>query len=386
MWRVRSASRLPWIDHLRTFVIVLVVNMHVCVTYSHVGSWYYMSDREPTLAAKLPFILWQAHLQSFFMGLLFFVAGYFAHGSLARRGSAAFVRERFFRLGLPTLLYMLVIHPFILLGLNPWHAHFGPALAYYSRFVWTGRFLGASGPLWFAIALLIFCLILAIWRTVRPFANPASDAPDSSPSSTPSAGKIWLFAAALGLITFVVRLVQPLGTDVLNLQLCFFPQYIAFFSAGVLAGRGGWLLPLAASPQARCAGWIALIGGPVVLSALLVTGAKAENLATFNGGWHWNAFGLALWEQFAGVGLSLGGLALFSRCMNRESAALRWLSDRAFGVYVLHPPVLVALAMAYRSLPQNPIPLAALLTVSGLVITFVLADATRRTPGLRAIL
>lgn len=140
------SPRLPWIDHLRTFVIVLVVNMHACVTYSHVGDWYAMSSQEPTLAAKVPFILWQASLQSCFMALLFFVAGYFAHGSLNRRGTVAFLRERLFRLGLPALVYMLVIHPFILLGLNPWGADFGSAAAFYLKFLRTGRWLSASGP------------------------------------------------------------------------------------------------------------------------------------------------------------------------------------------------------------------------------------------------
>ena len=80
-----SPARLPWIDHLRTLVILLVVNLHACVTYSHVGDWYAMSEREPTLAEKVPFIIWQGHLQSFFMGLLFFISGYFALGSLSRR-------------------------------------------------------------------------------------------------------------------------------------------------------------------------------------------------------------------------------------------------------------------------------------------------------------
>lgn len=66
-----SPLRLPWVDHLRTLVILLVVNMHACVTYSHVGDWYIKSEYEPSLAAKVPFILWQAGLQSFFMSLLF---------------------------------------------------------------------------------------------------------------------------------------------------------------------------------------------------------------------------------------------------------------------------------------------------------------------------
>jgi glucans biosynthesis protein C len=386
MAKLAVSSRLPWVDHLRAFVIVLVVNVHACVTCSHVGSWYYVIGREPSFATKLPFILWELQLQSFFMGLLFFIAGYFAHGSLARRGTGSFLRERLFRLGLPTLLFMLVIHPFILLGLNPWHARFGPAPVSSAKFIFTGRFLSASGPLWFAFALLIFTLILVAWRAARPFADSVSDLPDSSPSGVPSAGKIWIFAAALGVITFAVRLVQPLGTNVLNMQLCYFPQYIAFFAAGVIAGRRGWLLALAASPRARRAGWIALVGGPVVLLVLLLTGNNAGDTTAFHGGWHWQAFGLALWEQFAGIGFSLGLLALFSRHLNRETAASRWFSDRAFGVYVLHTPVLVALAMAYRFLPQNPILLAALLTATGLAITYILAAAAHRTPGLRAIL
>ena len=121
-----APARLPWIDHLRTLVILLVVSMHACVTYSHVGDWYVMAERVPSLPEKLVFIFWQAHLQSFFMGLLFFISGYFAHGALGRHGPGRFLRERAVRLGLPTLLYMLVIHPFILLGLNPWHADFPP--------------------------------------------------------------------------------------------------------------------------------------------------------------------------------------------------------------------------------------------------------------------
>ena len=262
--------RLPWVDHLRTLVILLVVNMHACVTYSHVGDWYAMSAQEPSLAEKLPFIVWQGHLQSCFMGLLFFVSGYFAEGSLARRGPRAFVRERLVRLGLPALLYMLVIHPFILLGLNPWNAKFGPPFAYYLNYLRSGRFLGSSGPLWFAVALLLFCLTLVAWRALHP-SRPRNGSPVGA---APSGRAIWLFALALGLGTFLVRLVQPIGTNILNLQLCFFVQYVAFFIVGLHASRAGWLLPLAASTQARRAGWLALIGGPILLLAVMIPGAK----------------------------------------------------------------------------------------------------------------
>lgn len=389
-----SPTRLPWIDHLRTAAIVLVVNMHACVTYSHVGDWYMMADPEPSMTAKVPFIVWQSMLQSFFMGLLFFVSAYFAAGSLARRGPGGFARERLVRLGLPALLYMLVIHPFILLVLNPWNHDFGPPMAFYRGYLASGRFLGSSGPLWFAVALLLFCLALAAWKGAlgarlrqgfggqasRP--TPAPAAPDAAPS-----GKLLLgFAFALGLGSFAVRLVQPIGTNILNLQLCFFVQYIAWFLAGLHAARHGWLAPLAASRQTRTAGWLALVGGPLVLLALLAFGAKNATVETFFGGLHWQACGLAVWEQLTGLGLALGALALFSRRLNTDSRPLRWLADRSFGVYVLHAPVIIALAMLYRALPYHLYGLVALLTVTGLVASYVLADLARRIPGLRSVL
>lgn len=203
------------------------------------------------------------------MGLLFFVSGYFAEGSLARRGPRAFVRERLVRLGLPALFYMLVIHPFILLGLNPWNAKFGPPFAYYLNYLRSGRFLGLSGPLWFAVALLLFCLTLVAWRALRPArpVSPVNVSPgDAAPSpeilgkttvpptptgTAPSGRVLWLFALGLGFGTFLMRLVQPIGTNILNLQLCFFVQYVAFFIAGLHAARAGWLLPLAGSTHAR---------------------------------------------------------------------------------------------------------------------------------------
>jgi len=379
-----SPLRLPWIDQLRTAAILLVVNLHACVTYSHVGDWYMMAEPEPTMGAKVPFIVWQGMLQSFFMGLLFFVSAYFAAGSLARRGPGGFARERLVRLGLPALFYMLVIHPFILLALNPWNHDFGPPAAFYTRYLTSGRFLGSSGPLWFAVALLLFCLALAAWKGAvgSSRSTPASAAPTAAPS-----GKLLLGAAiVLGLGSFAVRLVQPIGTNVLNLQLCFFAQYIAWFLAGLHAARHGWLASLAASPRARTAGWLALVGGPLALLALLAYGAKNATPQPFFGGPHWQAFGFALWEQATGLGLALGALALFSRRGNTETRFRRWLADRSFAVYVLHAPVLVALAMLFRGLPYHLYGLVVLLTVAGLAASYVLADLARRIPGLKSIL
>jgi fucose 4-O-acetylase-like acetyltransferase len=381
-----KTARVAWVDNLRTAMIFLVVCMHACVTYSHVGSWYIMEGPEPPFPARVPFILWQGHLQSFFMGLLFFLAGTFAHRSLARHGVARFLKERLVRLGLPALLYMLVIHPFViyvLLGL-PQTEHRPPLGALYLDYLVSLRVLSGNGPLWFALALLAFSTVFVGWRAVAP-RRTSTDNP-SSPAPRPLA--LFLFGVGLVVTTFAVRLVQPIGTNVLNFQLCFFPQYIAAFAVGVVAGRDGWLEELAASRRAWVAGCLALIGGPFLLTLVLALGRQMGDNPPdlFAGGWHWPAFGLAFWEQLAGLGLALGSMAFFRRYINGEGTLARWLSARAFGVYVLHTPVLVALTPALRVVHASSYIHAALLTVVGLAASYIVADVARRIPGLKHIL
>ena len=383
------APRIAWVDNLRTAIILLVVHMHACVTYSHVGSWYINEGPDPSLSVRIAFIFWQAHLQAFFMGVLYFLAGFFAHRSLARHGTGGFLRERAIRLGLPSLLYMLVIHPFmvyVLLG-NP-HVEHRPSLGrLYLDYLTSGRVLSGNGPLWFALGLLAFCLVLAGWRAASARGKADPGTPNAAlPAPGPRA--LLAFACAIVIATFAVRLVQPLGTNVLNFQLCFFPQYIATFAAGVAAARGGWFEELIASRRARIAGWLGLIGGPLLLAIVGILGGppSAHGPGPYVGGWHGQAFGLAAWEQLTGLGLGLGVLALFRSHINHDGSIARWLSARAFAVYVLHPPVLVALTPCLRLLRVDVFTHTLLLTVLGVVATSAVADLARRIPGLRAIL
>jgi glucan biosynthesis protein C len=233
-----GASRMVWVDNVRTFMIILVVNMHACVTYSHVGGWFIKLPPEPALAVKIPFLFWQGHLQAFFMGLLFFIAGYFAERSIARKGKGHFLRDRLVRLGAPTLFFMLVIWPLTVWGIQREDDVHGISriLELYQHFVLSGRFISSSGPLWFAFALLIFSVIFAVVRR-------EGVAESSKPS--PGGLRVLLFCAFLTVSSFFVRLAHPLETNVLNFQLSFFSQYVFGFWVGVLSARHRWLSSLA---------------------------------------------------------------------------------------------------------------------------------------------
>jgi fucose 4-O-acetylase-like acetyltransferase len=367
-------------------MIGLVVNMHACVTYSHVGSWYRMEQPEPSMAVKLAFFLWQGHLQAFFMGLLFFLAGVFAYRSLQRRGPGAFLLERGRRLGLPSLLYMLLLHPFIvyvLLG-NPGLGERPSLPSLYGRYLTSERVLRGNGPMWFALALLLFCTVLAGMRAWKR--SPAKE-PDRLTGALGN-GALLGFALVLVSTTFLARLVQPLGTNVLNFQLGFFAQYVAAFVVGVYAGRPGWLDELAASHRARVAGWAACLAGPLWFVTIVVLGGPPpeEGPNLYAGGWNLRALAYATWEQCVGLGLALGALAWFHRHGNRAGRLATWLSDRAFAVYLLHPVVLVALTPLVRPVAVHPFVAVVVLTLIGLGGSFLAADLAKRLPGLRNIL
>jgi hypothetical protein len=328
------------VDNARTAVVCLVVNMHCCVTYSHVGGWYLTDGPEGTLAEKFPYILWIFHLQAFFMGLMFFLAGAFAEGAIQRHGAAAFLRERFVRLGLPALVYMSVVQPFIVYGLLAAESEsaerFGAAQ--YLDYLFSVGFVGGSGPMWFALALLFFSAILGAWRLaksrrasclgvpIRPVPSPAArqgrerlgggaSIPGRLP--VPGIGALFAVAASLAVATTLTRAFFPIGSSFFNFQLCYFPQYIAAFAFGLAAARGDWLTALAASPRAKHAGLLALVGGPLLLTLLVHLGGAPEESGApgehgpilYFGGWSAQAFGAAAWEQFTGLGLALGLMA-----------------------------------------------------------------------------
>ncbi len=320
------------------------------------------------------------------MGLLYFLAGVFAHRSLERHGPRRFLAERALRLGAPAVFYMLVIHPFIvyvLLG-EPRGPDRPPLSLLYAHYLASGRVLSGNGPLWFTLALLAFSLVLVAWRALRPL-RPTGAA---NTAAAPGGAALTAFGVALVIATFLVRLVQPLGTNVLNFQLAYFAQYIAAFAAGVAAGRSGWLEPLARSARARVAGWLGLFGGPLLMAGLLFLGrtASGRGLEAYRGGWTVLALTTAAWEQLTGLGLGLGLLVFFRTRSNTGGRLARWLAERSFAVYVLHAPVLVALFLVLRPLALPPYAGAALLTLLGLLATFPLADVARRVPGLRAML
>ena len=384
----KEPGRLLYIDNLRWVMILLVVSMHAAVTYSHLGSWYYMENSPVSTAEAGIFATYQATLQSFFMGFLFFIAGYFIPGAYDKKGAAKFIRDRAFRLGLPLLFFVFVLQPIAVYCIGLFH---GEAVAprgfadLYARYISKGWWLSGTGPLWFCEALLIFCLGYALFRTLRRGSRTEGTA--RRVGLLPGKTKIWGLIILTTLLTFLVRFPWPNGTSFYNLQFCYFAQYVLFFSAGTLAFRGDWLNRFSVS-SGKYWGRVALIGGLTCWVALLVLGGAFKGqVAAYRGGLHWQSLGMAFWESMTGTAISMYLIVWFREKFNRQGAAARYFSANAFAVYVFHAPILIALSRMISGVHGPLLLKFGFLTLISLAVSYALCSMLfRKLPLLKQIL
>lgn len=372
-----APPRMLFIDNVRWAMIMLVLSMHAADTYSPFGNWYYVERPEAGHAVRLFFLTYQTVLQGFFMALLFFVAGYFTPTSFDAKGPGAFLKGRLVRLGLPTLLYVAVIGPVTEFYVaHSWHTtnSFGHEMVLY---IVRGRFLSGTGPMWFCAALLIFSGVYVLYRM------------SGAPAALLRPGKrkvgvsgVVLTIAAIAVATFLARIADPDGTSVFNMEPGDFPSYIVMFGLGVAAGRAGWLQEVSDRFAWTAAGLCVGAAVTMWLPLLLLCGAAA-----FAGGFHWQGAVLNLWQALICVGMSFGVLAGFRIWLSSQGRISKFMSANAFAVYVVHPPILIGLALVLAGVPIPPVPKFALLWMLSAVVCFgFAAPVARRIPLLGRIL
>jgi surface polysaccharide O-acyltransferase-like enzyme len=202
-------QRVAPLDRARTLATLLVLLHHAVLNYTYFGNGDSMR--------WLGFDLVVLFNDSFFMAFMFFISGLFVRDSLSRKGSAAFLRDRAWRLGVPFLLSIFVLMPI---------AYYPTFLRYhlpgttdfnFLHFWWRTITVGPwpSGPAWFLWVLLALdAIAAAVW-----LAMPRA-------------------IATLGQIVFAVRK-RPVAAFVAFLVFSisiYLPMHLIF-------GDGSWLEP-----------------------------------------------------------------------------------------------------------------------------------------------
>ena len=311
------------------------------------------------------------------MGFFFFLSAYFVPGSYNKKGAARFVRDRLVRLGIPLVFYSFVLSP-VLIYLVYYFAE-----GHHITFI---QFLGGFhdwidfGVLWFIAALLLFTLVYVLWRMV-------SKKSLSKPLAAPSSRMILGFAAAVGIVSFLVRIAFPIGWILhpVGFQLAYFSQYVALFILGLVASKNDWLDAFPYNTGKRFARY-----APRLLSFLVVIFILEKVAGTppawFTGGFHWQQLLYAVWEQLLGFSIIVALLTYGKKLWNKSSPLMAKLSRNAFAVYIFHPLVLIALALSLRNWDVDPALKFLVVAPLGIVGSFLLASVITSIPGVRKII
>ncbi|MGA9669728.1 MAG: acyltransferase family protein [Terracidiphilus sp.] len=372
------AQRDFYIDRLRSVMTMMVILHHTAITYGAPGGWFWTELKPSSAPSSLLLTLFVATNQAYFMGFFFLLAGYFTPASLERKGYVRFICDRFLRLGLPLLAFGLFLGPLTAAIVTNAQGHgFWPTF----NSLWQHRNF-INGPLWFAQALLIFILAYCAWR---PLLGSPLTASDRKPTPVPSF-RWWLFSAlAVGVAALAIRQFVPVGQNVFGLQLGYFAGYIFLFALGIAAWRHDWLRQLEWK-QART--WIIglLVTWPCMPLAIVVARALyGPGKSNFSDGLSWPAIVYALWEPFVAWGLIAGWLLLFRDHMNQPSAFWTWLNRRAYAVYIIHPPVLVGIALLLHAWAAPALVKFGVVGLLACIATWLLADPLVRIPGVRHV-
>ena len=334
-------KRLYFLDTLKVMLTILVVFHHAAEAYSPYSAWVY----KPSNKEEMMPLIW--HFNSvnaaFFMGLFFFIAGYFVPRSYDKQGIWVFVKKKLLRLGIPVVLVT--------------------AFLTYA----TGQL--EVGHLWYVESLLLFCLVYAL---VRRFVSPIQV------KSNVSLGGLLVVALIMGVGGHFIRQVSPQDNWIwvlgfIHIEPAHYLQYVIMFVLGVLAYRGQWLTKM---------------DNRIGAISLLIGSALAIGDYVRNDG-AWNNFvcqWFGIYESLLCVFFSFGLLWLFREFVNGTNAFQSWCSQQAYGAYIVHLFVLLAVQNATDSIMLPSIVKFFIIGIVASIISFVITYLLRLIPGVKKIL
>lgn len=368
-----SKSRLFYIDNLRIFLISLVVLHHFIISYGAPGGWFY-NGSQAEFPLLIPMAMFVATNQAFFMGMFFFISAFFILPSLNRKGSKKFITERIIRLGIPLVVYYFLIQALTIFIRNK-HIR-GVEDSFISYLIDSGNW--GFGPMWFVEALLIFTLLFLLVRLFKLKIK----------INFPGTKKILIAATLIGVGQFLIRTKMPVGTghEFTNFQLPFFLQYIFLFTLGIIAYQNNWMDFINSRMSWRWFGFaqvLIFIGFPAIF---ILGGAIDGGTEKFMGGFNWQCFAYTVWEQLLGFSLIIGLFGIFKKKFNTQGNFAKKLSGSAYGVFVLHPPILVGINALFLNwhIPQLLKFIA--LSPIALIACFVVAQLIKQFPGAKKVM
>ncbi len=328
-----AKNKIYYIDNLRVLMTMFVVLHHTLISFGAPGGWYFI-DATTNKPALIIMTLLVATNQAFFMAFFFFLSAYFTEPSYNKKGVSKFITDRLKRLGVPLLFYSFILGPCMNFLVYRYGLH---KQATFIQYITGYDDWIDFGVLWFVGALLLFTFVYVLLKQINKNKQ-------SKRFALPTSKQIFLFAIALGMISYVVRIAFPVGWVLhpVGFQLAHFTQYITLFIAGVIAFRNLWMEQLSLN-TGKTFIVIALVMVLVIFPLIFIL--VNSPLDTFQGNGTWQSLTAAVWEQLTGISIivALSGFAKYK--WNYTTSLLKRMSGAAFATYIFHPLIVISITI-----------------------------------------
>ncbi|MEG2290201.1 MAG: acyltransferase family protein [Clostridium sp.] len=258
-----KGNRIPFLDNIRTLMVVLVLIFHAGAAYSSAVDFWPFHERSSSGLIDFYMLLGDV----FMMSTLFFIAGYFAMPSYNKRGGRGFLKDKFKILGIPWLVITVLILPIIdyinyifnlsdgLIGTSfgqYWLLSMKKILEFNFGFLDMSKYIGMPDQyyqryMWFLSLLLLFFIIFVFYMWIK---NKMFKEVKMKENKNQSKGVAFAIVSILTVILFgTVKLFvydEILGSGwfsfghILEFQLGKFMIYSVYFTFGIYAYTRGW--------------------------------------------------------------------------------------------------------------------------------------------------
>ena len=376
----KAKARNAALDRARTFVTMLVLIHHSVIAYTYYGH----TDKQSFLGFD-GVVLFN---DSFFMAAMFFLSGLFVWPSLKRKGIGWFLRDRFWRLGLPFIVCAVILMPLAYYAVElRLHPDVGFA-AFWWKTVTVGPWM--IGPAWFVWVLLALDVIAALVYIAAPSCVEAIGRLSLASYARPG-----LFFWALLIISIIVYVPAVLyfgasrwfSLGPIAVQASRILLYLVYFFAGMGIGAVSFDKGLLAADGGLARRW------PIWLAVTIVTYGCIIALIYIKHGvlpdvnhqplWWQVAYALAFVSYSAAQTFNI--LALFLRFDNEGSSVFDPLRDSAYGIYLIHYIPVLWLQYALYDLSFAPVMQVTAIIKAVIVFVLTLAFSWAATAALRKL-
>jgi len=338
---MNANERLHALDALRAVAMLLGVAGHAMVPYmTEVVALWPANDTSSSALFDVLFSL----IRFGRMPIFFMIAGFFACMLLARYSWHEFMRHRLSRIGLPLLLGMVTIVPLCNLisiwGLRTQRAPIEDPWSFFLSFMdwYTSQpVLHFLKPwhLWFLEYLLVFYTAAMFWIAIATW-RPLAWLGHSITGAWAWCLRFGVAAPVLALVTFPLLFLQygpyvdGAGGPFPSPRILAF--YAIFFAAGWMLYRRRDVLP------ALTRHWIWI---PLVIIGVVAGVITFSMFPTFT---EMPALS-RLVSAITTAALVLGITGAFLCLYQRPNRVMRYISDSAYWVYLIHLPLVIAIAV-----------------------------------------